>query len=459
MLDKDAHRVRLMGQRILSEANDLKRTLGTLAKEINRPESLLKDLLSGNGSVEEALSVAKDMAKIYPIDLSSLIVDPDENVHRVKVMRDKESQTTGRVFDRIDRRGERTPYYEYRDCALTKLSPFRPEWIKELRVVKDTDPENPDVAYNNGHLMHQMTAFIGPVNFYWEVNGKKYVRQMETGDSNFITPFWKHSFTSRDEKKEAIIIAVTFSGDVGRARNELYSVGSEKINAYSLNLRDQRIGISQLIKQAMGNKNLSISALKSRILKSGVQINLDSVLDPGSEKTKDQLMILSEIIGVPFDHLYVPEYDVKEEVVVREKAGTESYVYTDSDDPDYEIRPLAGSIRMAMANGFDITVISSDRLSSEYFESSLHDFIYNYGESPVFLEWEESPGNNLCDVVKPADSVSIQPFVKYKFWNKATLQGKLFIFRVPGAINVSVQKELSSFASQQRVIESTSWFS
>ena len=45
----------------------------------------------------------------------------------------------------------------------------RPEWIKELRVVKDDDPLNPDVQFNNGHLMMQTTLFIGPVNFYYEV--------------------------------------------------------------------------------------------------------------------------------------------------------------------------------------------------------------------------------------------------------------------------------------------------
>ena len=43
---------------------------------------------------------------------------------------------------------------------------------------------------------------------------EKIRQEMNTGDSNFITPFWKHSFTSRDSSKEAYIVAVTFSGDV-----------------------------------------------------------------------------------------------------------------------------------------------------------------------------------------------------------------------------------------------------
>ena len=30
-------------------------------------------------------------------------------------------------------------------------------------------PDNPDVAYNNGHLLFQATFFIGPVNFYYDL--------------------------------------------------------------------------------------------------------------------------------------------------------------------------------------------------------------------------------------------------------------------------------------------------
>ncbi len=75
-------------------------------------------------------------------------------------MRAADSKRSSRIFTRRNKSGERTPYYEYRDSAMSKTSPFKPEWIKELRVVKDSDPENPDVAYNNGHFLHQLTFFI-----------------------------------------------------------------------------------------------------------------------------------------------------------------------------------------------------------------------------------------------------------------------------------------------------------
>ena len=99
-----------------------------------------------------------------------------------------------------------------------------------------------NVKFNNGHFLHQMTAFIGPVNFYWEINGKKFCKEMDTGYSNYITPFWKHSFTTRSRNREAIIVAVTFWGDVARARNELYTLGHKVIESFKIDSRNNRKG-------------------------------------------------------------------------------------------------------------------------------------------------------------------------------------------------------------------------
>ena len=107
-------------------------------------------------------------------------------------------------------RTKRTDYYEYRDSATSRLSSFRPEWIKELRVVENNDPLNKDVAYNNGHFMHQLTFFVGPVNFYYQYKGEYTCETMNTGDSNYIPPFIPHSFTTRNNDQEANIEALTF---------------------------------------------------------------------------------------------------------------------------------------------------------------------------------------------------------------------------------------------------------
>ena len=74
----------------------------------------------------------------------------------------EDSEKSKRIMHRAGK-----PYYEYRDTAMSKVAPFRPEWIMELCSVNDNDPENSKVLqWNNGHFMHQFTYFIGNVNFY-----------------------------------------------------------------------------------------------------------------------------------------------------------------------------------------------------------------------------------------------------------------------------------------------------
>ena len=176
--------VNLIGNRLLAEANDLKRTIDSISKEICVDISKFENVIDGYASFEEAVELATQFSQNYPVSLGDLIIDLPDHVDGVLIMRAEESKKSARVFKRKDSLQKYTDYYEYRDTATSNISPFKPEWIKELRYVDNPDPENPDVAYNNGHFLHQMTAFIGPVNFYWEIDGKKYSSEMNTGDSN-----------------------------------------------------------------------------------------------------------------------------------------------------------------------------------------------------------------------------------------------------------------------------------
>ncbi len=187
-----------LGARILSEANDLKRTPETLAEDLDLDFSIIQSVLDGAADEETARAVLFRMAERYPVSLSDLWVDRDDTDGGAVVMKASRSESTSRVFERPDTVGGSAPYYEYRDTAMSRLAPFRPEWIRELRVVGDADPGNPGVVFNKGHLAHQQTFFIGPVNFYWQIDGQRFCAEMETGDSNYITHFVPHSFASRD---------------------------------------------------------------------------------------------------------------------------------------------------------------------------------------------------------------------------------------------------------------------
>ena len=255
-----------LGSRILSEANDLKRTISALSKDIDVDEDFVKKVVEGNCEIEESYGIIRKMGDVYSIDISDLFLLEEDCTGGVKIMKARASIDSSRIFNRINKDSLKTPYYEYRDTAMSRLSPFKPEWIKELRVVDNDNPNNPDVAYNNGHFMHQTTFFVGPVNFYWEVNGKKYCREMNTGDSNYITPYWPHSFTSRDPNKEAYILAITFGGDVRRAQKEFYALGAKAKN-FILDYRNSSKAVHQLIQQHMMNENITYDQLNERLMK------------------------------------------------------------------------------------------------------------------------------------------------------------------------------------------------
>ena len=177
-IDDEAGYRKALGARVLSEANDLKRTRQALAEELGFSQELVDAVIDGDASVADSQNLMRAMADTYPISLSDLWLERNDSDAGVIVMQAERSQETSRVFERKDRAGDLKPYYEYRDTAMSRLGPFKPEWIKELRIVGDADPDNLDVAYNNGHLMHQQTFFVGEVNFYWSMGGKNYCAEM-----------------------------------------------------------------------------------------------------------------------------------------------------------------------------------------------------------------------------------------------------------------------------------------
>jgi hypothetical protein len=150
-----------LGARILSEANDLKRTPEVLAREMGREPEFVQSIIAGEQDRNTVRDFIWKMVETYPISMAELWMDIGDTMDGALIVRSSASLESARVFDRPDRTGAMSPYYEYRDTAMSAIAPFKPEWIKQLRQVEDADPYNPDVAFNNGHLMHQMTFF------YW----------------------------------------------------------------------------------------------------------------------------------------------------------------------------------------------------------------------------------------------------------------------------------------------------
>jgi uncharacterized RmlC-like cupin family protein len=446
--------LKAQGARILSELNDLKRTVDSCAEELDWDKAEIQRIILGEAPAERTQSFIKRISTFYPIDSAELTLLEGDCMQGVKFMRVAQSRESARVFDRGNKHGEKTPYYEYRDTAMSCLSAFRPEWIKELRIVNDNNPENPDVAYNNGHFMHQVTFFVGPVNFYYEVNGVKHCVEMMTGDSNYITPFWPHSFTSRSAQDEAYIIAVTFGGDVKRALNELYRYGRERSSSFLINGRNPAQGVQDLLDFHLRNELLTRELLQQKLTRQGHAID---VIDRSATWSLEQLEILATALNIEASDLNVSPYRPDEEVVIQKGADEPGYLFPNMSAPHYHIYPGARCRRMPQVKAFNIHVVPSDRPTDPDLSSALHTYIYNYGQVPVQFAWRFE--NRIYeDTLHPGDSAYVQPFIAYQFRSDAE-QACVFTVAIPGALHPGAQKELSAFASFDRVIEeSECWF-
>ena len=69
---------KLLGARILSEANDLKRTLPAMAKDLGISESSLKEAVQGKCSIDDQIHLVKKMGEKYPIDSNELLLPEDD---------------------------------------------------------------------------------------------------------------------------------------------------------------------------------------------------------------------------------------------------------------------------------------------------------------------------------------------------------------------------------------------
>lgn len=385
-----------MGSRIRSEFNDLKRTLVSASKELDIDLIELENIISGNCNLDDTHKLIFKIGEKYSIDISDLFLLEDDCDNGVKLMKGYESKLSSRIYDRKDKDNNLKPYYDYRDTAMSKLCPFKPEWIRELRVVENSDPNNPDVVYNVGHLMHQMTFFIGPVNYYWkDENGKSYCKEFNTGDSNYITPYYPHSFTSRDKNKDAIIIAVTFGGDVRRSLKEMYWMGKNRIQKF---------------------------------------------IEMGKKKSKN-------IISIPTN-----EHANLKHLGISDSLNKEYHIINSS----YKIKKLMDAHPLSICRGFNIEVLSGG--VNDIFESSFHTYAYNYGDSSVYFYWENN-GINYKKLFEPGDSIYIQPFIKYSYENKEKVNANIVSMEVVTSINESTQIELSCFLNNDRLTNETErWF-
>lgn len=450
---------RRLGSRIFSEANDLKRTPDALASELGWDIDEVRCIIDGEADIRSSKALLMRMAEVYPVSLSSLWLEPDDTDEGVVIVSAADSAASGRVFDRQDRDGALSAYYEYRDTAMSRLAPYRPEWIQELRYVGDSKPDNPDVAFNHGHLMHQLTFFIGEVNFYWITDGKRHCREMNTGDSALITPFVPHSFTSRnpDPNKKGLIVAVTYGGAVRQAAASLSHLTIEQMDASAGDMRDTRRAFKARIERYRNNESLSICGLAQRLMGNGMSIDRAEVLAAADAlPNAEELPLLGAALAVKPGDLWVVPMSVDDEVAITHLADSPTRPFPDTNAPFCELSELARTPHQPGQRSFNVAMLGCDAdTSGPGFQHQLHEYIYNYGDQDIDLLW----GDRREAVLAPGDSVYIRPMVEH--WLQGPAGASLAMSRIAGELVDDVYDEFATFATDGRsraLAETKRWY-
>jgi hypothetical protein len=415
-----------LGLRIQSELNDIKRTPDACARELKWDVSVIEDVLAGRASRELASELKDLLLTQYPISPRDLAVEISQETSGITISRMRENTAGARIFDREDPQLGKAPYYEYRDTAMTPLSPFRPEWIRPLRVVTDNDAENELAVLNYGHFLHQITFFAGPVNFYHKKGDRTVCTPLNFGDTNYIPPFIPHSFTSRDSENDGLIVAVTFGGVAKAALDELSLLDEMQL----------RRAIQTFTPQQSGED-------KHQVI-DGTFTSCDLVSEE-SEAPK----------GAGSEPL-----QGSEPAFVRYSRDRSFSVNITRKNSPYLVKG-ASSLSNIGANSYIYFAPAAKECRDEGplpgLETYKGVYLFNPSSQRAQLTWQRS-GRTFTESLEPNDSAYIEPMTPFNLIGEDE-QLELFLVAVPTRLTSATLLELSEFDRLDRVIaETTPWF-
>ena len=433
------------GQNFLGILNDIKRRPEDAAKELEVSLEEINSILSGKK--ELSADIVAKATKIWPVNARDFYVIHDDCPQGIKIMRSEESKQSSRIMERAG-----YSYYEYRDTAMSKTAPFRPEWIMELCFVDDDDPKNKLVQWNNGHFLHQFTYFIGEVNFYYiDSDGGKKVAVMNTGDSMYITPFVPHSFASRNDENHGLILALTYgskiTGDTQQELSTLSNLGQE----FALDFSTTEKAASALIKYFREIASLSFDEISKR-----TDIPADKIVEFESGKITPSNMDLQNLAKALTVNLrdLLPNDKTENKVIVKHHDEGKKWFYP-SQTSAYEFVELANTTTLPFSKSLEIKINNTDSKELDL-RTGLHQYVYNICNNTITINWALD-GQSFSEKIHPNDSLYIKPFIEHNFRG----EGKLLVLRIGGKIVGDSQRELSFVGKEntkRAISETMQWF-
>ena len=436
-----------MGSNFLGILNDLKRRPEDAAKELGVSLAEINSIIEGKQ--ELSFDLVSKAIKIWPVNTRDFFIVRDDCETGIKIMTATESKDSSRIMNRAGK-----PYYEYRDTAMSSVAPFRPEWIMELCVVDDNDPNNKSVQWNNGHFMHQFTYFIGEVNFYYmSPTGEKKVGLMNTGDSVYITPFVPHTFATRKgASKNGLILALTYGNKLtGEVQQELSSVSPILSKEYVLDFSNKNKAFGSLLSFHRNNTNVTINDLATRVKISKEKI--ESFENGLASPSFEEITKFASALRINTRELF-PNDLIENNVILQKYNEAEKWFFPES-TKSYEFIELATTSNLPFSKAFEVNVLDSN---GEKFDLKvgLHQYVYNLGDKDLQLNWVFD-GEKHQKTLQPNDSAYIKPFIEHNFRG----EGKILILRVGGKSTGDAQIELSFVGKpnvERAINEMMLWF-
>lgn len=436
------------GQNFLGILNDIKRRPEDAAKELGRSVDEINAIIKGQKPLSQEL--VNHAVKIWPVNARDFYIIHDDCPNGIKIMRSEQSVKSSRIMNRAGK-----PYYEYRDTAMSSVSLFRPEWIEELCIVEDNEPENSNAQWNDGHFMHQFTYFIGDVNYYYkDENEQKQVFVTKTGDSVYGTPFRPHTFTTRKgADKNGLILALTYGNKISAdTQQELSALGYELAIQYHLDFSTREKAFSSLLKFNIDASSLTIEELSKR---TEIEKNTIKQYLGGTAAVPDLTILLKLARGLSVSvRELIPPDEIEPKVIPKKHEQGHRWFYP-SDSKAYELVELVQSQNLPFSKALEVT-IHEDSNDITDLKVGLHQYVYNIGETVINLNWK-SGDKKFQEQIKPHDSAYIKPFVEHSFRGR----GKIMVLRIGGRMSGDAQREFSSLSKEdvnRAINETQMWF-
>lgn len=446
------HESQRLAANFRSMLNDLKRRPEDAARDLDVKVEVILAVLAGDAPLSKEL-VARAL-EVWPVSERDFFLLRDDAPQGVKIMRAHESAASSRIMNRGGQ-----AYYEYRDTAMSSSAAFRPEWIRQLCVVDDNDPDNTSALWNNGHLLHQFTYFAGPVNFYYKnEQGKKQVAVMNSGDSMYIAPYVPHTFTTRrnSDNVKGLILALTYGNKLyGDSQQELSLLQPDQAEALTLDFETPQRATGELVR--FHRESLSMPRLELARAIGGTTVQIEEI---ENGHTALSPALLASIAGA----LHVDERDLlatgagSETVQILPASEARSWpVLSAVGTAVYDVVELCAAPRLPFSKALRLHVRAGSESDVVYLKAGLHQYVYNMGSIPAAMSWKD--GNvKRHDVLQVDDSVYIKPGVSHSFCAEGA---ELLVLRIGGRIGGDALHELSGIGRDylpRLLSENVQWF-